>query len=124
MASASSAKSVAFVQFQVLGFPAPSKVGASTLSHRVLVFLARLRHPPRGQGVSPAEWQPLYVLKSFAVCSRLQLVIQECDGLFVMNQVLPTPIDLLSLLIVEFQSCLLQHSIGIGILEVLEIGST
>src|SRR5262249_21197042 len=89
-----------------------------------LVFLVRLRHPPRGQVIPRSKWQPLYVLKSFTVCSRLQLVIQKCDGLLVMNQLLPTPIDLLSLLIVEFQSRLLQHAIGVGILEVLEIGST
>src|SRR5689334_14478909 len=97
------------------------KVPSHLWCRRTLVFLIRLRDPPACQVISGTKRNPLHILKSLADCCRVFLVEQKCDGLLVLNEFLPLPVELLSLFVVELDSCLLKQSIRLRIFEICKV---
>src|SRR3989475_12274554 len=90
---------------------------------RAFVFLQALRHPPIVQIITGTQRQPLHILEPFTIRGRFFLVKQECNRLFIVDDLLPAPVQLFSLFKIELQASLFEQVVRFGIFEVKEIRS-
>src|SRR5437867_2627234 len=89
----------------------------NSLNVRRRIALGGPGHKPGIQIVTRARGQPRHILKSPLICGRFLGIKEERIRLLLVNQLLPLPVDLLSLLPVELRARLLDQKVRLRIAE-------